>query len=63
MAYFLTLLKQNEQYKTLHWDEATRYYFTETKKESKAANVDTSNHSAKFVEDLNIQKQLLIKKV
>lgn len=36
---------------------------TETKKESKAASIDTANHSAKFIEDLNMQKQLLIKKI
>jgi WASH complex subunit 7 len=63
LAYFLTLLKQHDHYKTLHWEEAARTYFAETKKESKAANVDTANHSAKFIEDLNMQKQLLIRKL
>lgn len=28
-----------------------------------AANVDTANHSAKFIEDMNIQKQLLLKRL
>ena len=63
VAYFLTLLRQNEHYKTIHWDEATTSYLAESKKESKAVAVDTANHSVKFVEDLNIQKQLLIKKL
>jgi WASH complex subunit 7 len=63
VAYFLTLLRQKEHYKTLHWDTAASFYCTETRKESKAANVDTANHSAKFIEDLNIQKQLLVKKI
>lgn len=63
IAYFLTLLKQHDHYKTLHWEAATKFYFTEAKKESKAATVDASNHSAKFIEDLNMQKQLLIRKL
>ena len=63
IAYFLTLLKQHEHFKTMHWHEATNFYFTETKKESKAAAIDTANHSAKFIEDMNIQKQLLVKKL
>lgn len=63
IAYFLTLLKQHEHFKTLHWEDATKHYMTETKKESKAATIDTANHSAKFVEDLNMQKQLLVKKI
>lgn len=32
VAYFLTLLKQHEYYQTLHWDEATKNYFAETRK-------------------------------
>lgn len=32
IAYFLTLLKQIDKYKTMHWDLSTKFYFTETKK-------------------------------
>lgn len=28
VAYFLTLLKQVDRYKTMHWDLATKFYFT-----------------------------------
>lgn len=63
IAYFLTLLKQHDVFKTFHWEEAGKFYFEESKKESKAASIDTANHSAKIVEDLNIQKQLLIRKL
>jgi WASH complex subunit 7 len=27
IAYFLTLLKHHEHYKTMHWEESTNYYF------------------------------------
>ena len=47
----------------MHSQYATNFYFTETKKESKAASIDTANHSAKFIEDMNIQRQLLVKKL
>ena len=50
-------------FRTFHWEEAGKYYFAESRKESKAATIDTANHSAKFIEDLNIQKQLLVRKL
>lgn len=28
VAYYLTLLKQHDKFKTLHWDDATKFYFT-----------------------------------
>lgn len=63
IAYFLTLLKQHDHYKTLHWEEAAKTYFVETRKEAKAVTVDTTKHSAKHIEDLNMQRQLLARKL
>jgi WASH complex subunit 7 len=64
LSYFIVLLKQSDHFKTMHWDQGTTSYFSEAKKESKAvSNIDSSNHSAKFVEDLNMQKLLLLKKL
>lgn len=63
IAYFLTLLRQHDHYKTLHWEDSFKQYIADTKKEARAATVDTTNHSAKFIEDLNMQKQLLVRKL
>ena len=62
VAYFLCLLRQNVQYKTLQWPSATQLYFTKAKTYSKDMK-DQSGHSAKFREDMNMQNQLVLKKL
>lgn len=34
IAYFLTLLEQNEHYRTMHWDDSFKTYLAEAKKTS-----------------------------
>lgn len=64
IAYLLSLLKQKLQYKTLHWDLATMAYFEQAKEYSKEmSSKDSPNRSAKMREDLNMQNQLLLKKL
>jgi hypothetical protein len=46
----------------MHWEDAADVYFSESKTYSKD-QTDSSSHSAKFKEDLNMQKQLLVKKL
>lgn len=61
-AYLLCLLRQNLDYKTLHWDDSTELYIDAAKNYSKDLTANTG-HSAKMREDLNMQNQLLIKKL
>ncbi len=46
----------------MHWDDATQVYFEAAKSYSKQIT-DPSQHSAKFMEDLNMQQLLLMKKL
>jgi hypothetical protein len=62
LSYFINLLKQNEYVKITHWDYSTEAYFESAKNYSKD-HTDPSQHSAKFLEDLNMQQQLLLKKL
>ena len=62
IAYFLSLLRQNLQYKTLQWSNATSSYIVQAKNYSKDMS-DTGGHSAKFREDVNMQNQLLLRKL
>lgn len=63
VAYFITLLKQTDHFKTLHWDQAASTYFAEAKNYSKDVVSDTSSHSAKYLEEMNMQRQLNLKKL
>ena len=64
IAYLLSLLKQNLHYKTLHWDIATMAYFEQAKAYSRdMSSKDSPNRSAKLREELNMQNQLLLKKL
>ena len=64
IAYILSILKQKLHYKTLHWDFATMAYIEQAKIYSKDMSTrDNPNRSAKMKEDLNMQNQLLIKKL
>ena len=48
LSYFINLLKQNDEVKTLHWEDATGIYFENEKTYSKdMTNVD--NRSAKYM--------------
>jgi WASH complex subunit 7 len=47
LSYFITLLKQNDHYRTMHWENAADVYFSESKTYSKD-QTDSSSHSAKF---------------
>lgn len=62
LSFFINLLNQHEYVKILHWNDGTQSYFESTKNYSKAYT-DPSQHSAKFIEDLNMQQMLLVKKL
>ena len=62
LSFFINLLKQHDYVKILHWSDACQVYFESAKNYSKQA-ADPSQHSAKFIEDLNMQQMLLVKKL
>ena len=65
IAYILCILKQNLQYKTLHWDSATAAFMEAAKVYSQdvSSNATTFNQSSKYKDELNMQNQLLMKKL
>ena len=62
LSFFINLLKQHDYVKILHWNDACQVYFESAKNYSKQT-ADPSQHSAKFIEDLNMQQMLLVKKL